>query len=40
MAMPSPVAMSGLVVVRYTEPMPPVGMSVTRDRKVSTLPVS
>ena len=34
-AMPSPVAMSGLVVVAYTAPIPPVAIRVIRLRKVS-----
>ena len=40
MAIPSPVAMLGLVVAEYTAPTPPVASSVTRDRKVSIFPVS
>ncbi len=36
MAMPSPVAMSGLVVYRYTLPAPPVASTVWRAEKVTT----
>ena len=38
-AMPSPVATSGLVVLRYTASHPPVAITVTLDRNVSTSPV-
>ena len=40
MAMPSPVAMLGLVVELYTAPQPPVQSTVTRERKVSIFRVS
>ena len=38
MAMPSPVAVSGLVVYRYTLPAPPVARMVERAPIVLTLP--
>ena len=34
------IIMVGLVVVLYTAPTPPVAITVTRDRNVSTKPVS
>ena len=40
MAMPSPVLMSALVVVRYMRPAPPVAISVVRASITSGAPVS
>ena len=38
MAIPSPVAISGLVVVWYRLPMPPVAIRVTSDKKLMNDP--